>query len=230
MNNGPSFSIGEVEALVLKAYRGAGFSWGMAQEAGKAAGWLAGHRLPALDAFATLLGQTAGQPHDQLAPVITSDLWPAVWTGSSNQLCPVVTGTLLSDLGSTVLEGQTSATFLSVATPLILVPFVAALGVPAVLRVSSVEVFICGNTIEPFSVSETLVGKIDVTLVLVARHAQPGNSKPGSTRHDRFTPAVRGVGDVESVDLLETLAHQTYVPATQASRESGAGAGLTDDD
>ena len=142
----------------------------------------------------------------------------------------MVTGTLLSDLGSTVLEGQASATFLSVATPLILVPFVAALGVPAVLRLSSVEVFIRGNTIEPFSVTETLVGKIDVTLVLVARCADTINSKPGSTRHDKFTPTVRGVGDAESIDLLETLAHQTYVPATQASRESGAGAGLTDDD
>ena len=44
------------------------------------------------------------------------------------------------------------------------------------------------------------------------------------------TGRVRGVGGAESIDLLETLAHQTYVPATQASRESGAGAGLTDDD
>ena len=90
--------------------------------------------------------------------------------------------------------------------------------------------FICGNTIEPFSVTETLVGKIDVTLELAARRAEPGNSKPGSTSYYKFTPTVRGVGEVESIDLLETLAHQTYVPATQASRESGAGAGLTDDD
>ena len=54
-------SIGELDSLVFKAYRGAGFSWGMAQEAGFAASWLARHGLPAASYFDILLRQIDGQ-------------------------------------------------------------------------------------------------------------------------------------------------------------------------
>ena len=86
----PDLSIGELEALVLKAYRGAGFSWGMAQEAGRAAAWLAHNGLPAACYFDLLLHETDGIEASQLTPsVIMSNAAPD-WQMSARPLCPVV--------------------------------------------------------------------------------------------------------------------------------------------
>ena len=136
----PSFAVGEVEALVLKAYRGADFSWGMAQEAGRAAGWLAARKLPALDAFASLLRQTVDTPHDSLGPDIKSATWPQFWSSPSGMLCPVIAGAMLSDMGSTITDKETVLTLESVVTPLILLPFAALLEIPVTIKATDLEV------------------------------------------------------------------------------------------
>ena len=68
-------SIGELDSLVLKAYRGAGFSWGLSQDAGRAAAWMAMRGLPAAECFAELLQQTDGLEHSALTPVISCLLY-----------------------------------------------------------------------------------------------------------------------------------------------------------
>ncbi len=230
MNTAPSFAIGEVESLVLKAYRGAGFSWGMAQEAGKAAAWLTAKRLPALDAFAALLNQIADLTHEQLSPNIKSSSWPERWVGSSTLLCPVVCGAFLSDLGPAVVEKESTVTLTSVASPLILLPFVATLGVPLTLRMTNAEVSVDGDVIAPFPVYETVAGKLDVVLQLAVQRAASIGDKTEQAGRGSDISLMRGTGNVASIKLLQALAHQTYVPATQESRESGAGAGLSDND
>jgi len=241
MTEEPGFAIGEVEALVLKAYRGAGFSWGMAQEAGRAAGWLARRQLPALDLFALLLKQTDAIPHDQLVPDINSDSWPAVWSNSAGLLCPVIAGVLLSDLAavivekSAVIEKESTLTLESVAAPLILLPFVASLGVPVVIRATDIEVDVHGEVISLAGLPEQLGGKRDVVLELVDSRATSATNRGKLTEklnsvHSTAASALRGVARPASIEFLENLAYHTYVPATQASRESGAGAGLNDDD
>ena len=47
-----ALSQNEIESLCIKAARGAGYSWGLAEQAGFAAGWLAAR---GLDATAPLL-------------------------------------------------------------------------------------------------------------------------------------------------------------------------------
>jgi len=64
----PQLSFGELDALVLKAYRGAGFSWGMAQEAGRAASWLAQKGLPAGFYYSLLLQQIDAVDSQSLTP------------------------------------------------------------------------------------------------------------------------------------------------------------------
>lgn len=50
-----SFSLNEVEALAKRATRGAGYTWGMAEEAGKATRWLCAHGQDGCAVLATLL-------------------------------------------------------------------------------------------------------------------------------------------------------------------------------
>ena len=54
-------SLNEIESLALKAARGAGMSWGLAEEAAVAASWLAARSLPWAETLADLLAQ---QPDD----------------------------------------------------------------------------------------------------------------------------------------------------------------------
>jgi hypothetical protein len=63
MSTDATLALSELRALVTKAARGAGLAWGLAEEAGWAADWLARRGLPAAD-WATLWLQTSvqGQP------------------------------------------------------------------------------------------------------------------------------------------------------------------------
>ncbi len=52
-----SWSLGEVRALAIKAARGSGLHWGMAEEAGFACHWLENHGLPGTSLLSSLLKQ-----------------------------------------------------------------------------------------------------------------------------------------------------------------------------
>ena len=92
-------SLGEAEALARKAARGAGFGWGMAEEAGRALRWLCARGLPGGAALAALL---SAREDDSLAGA-----------------CPLATGTALADGAATARELG------AVAWPLLLLPFAA---------------------------------------------------------------------------------------------------------
>lgn len=74
-----SYALIEVEAMAKKAARGAGQSWGMAEEAAKAASWLCAQNLDGVAALARALGSDAGQGDALAAAVAISDTagaWP----------------------------------------------------------------------------------------------------------------------------------------------------------
>ena len=50
-----NFSLNEIEAQVRKAVRGAGLSWGLGEEGGKAMRWLASQNVDASAALADIL-------------------------------------------------------------------------------------------------------------------------------------------------------------------------------
>ena len=71
-----SWSLGETGALAVKATRGAGFSWGIAEDAGFAVTWLLARGLPGATALCSYLGWHADQRHlqpetDILCPLLT---------------------------------------------------------------------------------------------------------------------------------------------------------------
>ena len=94
-----NLSLGELEALCLKAARGAGHSWGMAQEAGRAVRWLEARGLEGAMALADLLETTDGA------------------IGGKN--CALTQGARLSD------QQPVAHQEIDVVSPLLLRPFLA---------------------------------------------------------------------------------------------------------
>ncbi len=66
-----SWSLGEARALAVKAARGGGMAWGMADEAGFAVRWLQANGAPGLAALASYLEWRDGllEPNDDLCPL-----------------------------------------------------------------------------------------------------------------------------------------------------------------
>ncbi|MEO1102920.1 MAG: DUF3726 domain-containing protein, partial [Pseudomonadota bacterium] len=81
------WSLNEVEALARKATRGAGYSWGMAEEAGKATRWTCAAGWPGANALAHLLTQTDGTSTADLGPTSIH----GTWTARTGLLCPLTT-------------------------------------------------------------------------------------------------------------------------------------------
>ena len=104
-----SWSLGETAALVLKAARGAGMSWGLAEETAASVVWLHSRGLPGISALCSYLGQAA-------APQ------------SPEGGCPIMTGCALFDGMMDVPETSSQTLDLGhVHAPLLLLPFVARL-------------------------------------------------------------------------------------------------------
>ena len=217
------FSIGELESLVGKAYRGCGFSWGLAQEAGVAAGTLARCDLPSANVFAQLLSQIDGTAYDRLVP---SDRTAARWRGAHDFLCPVITGCALSDLAGSSLSARATLRIEQVVQPLIVLPFLSRLSFCVDVRIGH-DIYRC----EPDFISgpaddHQLNNQPDVLEIKKSNELlvrQNGDKT-------RIASANRAFIDDSSLKTLTAFAHRTCVPASESSRLSGAGAGLLDND
>ena len=202
-----SWSLGETAALSLKAARGAGMSWGLAEETAASVVWLHSRGLPGISALCSYLGRYLEQPAAPQSP------------GGG---CPIMTGCALIDGMMDVPETSSRTLDLGhVHAPLLLLPFVARLepghywlqapGLPG--PVTSTK----GDGWQ----SQCLRGSGSCTVSL-GDGPQVDPELEIITRVDgRFTCCV---------DRLDAYAHRTYAPATGQSRMSGAGAGLTDND
>ncbi len=86
-----TFSLNEVEVTSKKATRGAGYSWGLAEEAGKATRWLCAHELNGCGALVALLTKTDGMAIMQVTP----DTHQTIWQAKGGFLCAVITTALI---------------------------------------------------------------------------------------------------------------------------------------
>lgn len=198
-------SLAEIDALCRKAARGAGCPWGMAEEAGKAARWLASHGLPGPEALAALLDapRTCRCGKDEQAPG-----------------CSLALGAQLSDEAEAIVCH--GARFGAVAQPLLMLAqagqAAAALGMPVALQWTGFHA-ICvpdGLSLEHAQTQDTAVAA-DVACTPAL---PPASVRPPATGARAVAPAA--------LDRLERLAAVTYAPATDASRTSGAGAANLD--
>lgn len=195
-----SWSLGETAALALKATRGAGLSWGLAEEAAGAVFWLHQRGLPGISALCGYLESRC---------VATTD---------DDAACPLVLGTALSDGTHAVPEQVGERIDLgTVSAPLLLLPFVATIPPGTCWLIAP------GG--DDAATDKWHSGWLRGSAPCQLRHstaAQIAHTRAGQTRlPDQFACCV---------DRLTVFAHRTYAPATSQSRLAGAGAGLTDND
>lgn len=219
-----TLSRNETESLCMKAARGAGFSWGMAEEAGFAAGWLAARGIDGATALLEILCRNRGRTLGLGAPRPAPGHWQAQ---DDSPLCPIQLGAALID-HALISDGPFSrqTRIDPVEAPLLLLPFLVR-----VAEVSRKSLSIGWGT-----------GRLDIAPdgAFVGRAADGWIGRPVLAM--TITPLARpGAGllptepgqlpsiPVSTMDLLGALALRTTVPATQASR-TGAGASTPDDD
>ncbi len=207
-------SLNEVEATAKKAARGAGYPWGLAEEAGKATRWLCARNIDGCAALAALLSRIDREGASGGPPDANSEVWISV--GAT--LCPLATGAALSDHADEI-TGR-GLRLEEVAVPILLAPFAALVAqqIKQTVRIATesaevstdgVEISQRGNLPDP---AKSLSVKIGGTL---------GEYNP---------PCSRGHPEPQAWRQLNEFAHRTYAPATEESRRLGAGAGLSDND
>ena len=212
-----SLSRNEIETLCLIAARGAVMSWGLAEEAGFAAGWLAAWGMDGAGALLAHLQNLA-----PCAIAVRDRNWNAT---SDAALCPIQLGATLDDHAA-LAAGPWSApiTIKAVRQPILLVPFLAraakACAKPLALKWpgSSLMILASGD-MEPTAL--TALSCVDVsTLTLSPTFDGAPCKTSGRTMASLSAATLEG---------LNTLALRTTVPASDTSRR-GAGSATSDND
>ena len=216
-----ALSRNEVLALCTKAARGAGFGWGLAEEAGAAAAWLWAAGIDGPGVLAAHLA--TARDWASHAPARAPQDWRAP---HGLPACPVALGAALADhadLPGGPLPGSRLALG-PVAAPLLLLPFVHAVAVGRGRMCTLVgdEATYVHDLRDRWAAAATagLGGPVQTLVLTVTDGTMPTTAPAGPPR--RTTPAA-------TVQALEALALNTTVPASAASR-AGAGPATHDSD
>lgn len=216
-----TWSLNELDVETKKAIRGAGLSWGVAEEGGKAVRWLAAHGVDPLPALADVL-----ERHDRRERITSAFKMPETgrWTADV-PICPIALGVALCDHADRLAtEGCVVG---PVARPLLLAPFVAAaariLRRPLQLEADGRKIMLDQRG-DPSGDLSTLDASdaLEIRCTMIADRASISPVKAAST-HGIET-------DASSWARLASYGQRTYVPASERSRREGAGAGLIDND
>lgn len=213
-----SFALIEIEATAKKAARGAGYSWGMAEEAAWATRWLCANGIDGVNVLATLLSHVAGAELGGMAPSTLRGDWQA--TGGA--VCPLAAGTALSD--AVTYWAENGKRLENVIAPGLLLPFAAA---SARQLGATLTVDWTGGVSVTDGFATSLTLRNDTGLVATAgqvRVAIGGALGVPLPARTRATPCGADWA------TLNRFAQKTYAPNNEESRASGAGAGLTDND
>ncbi|MBY6057778.1 DUF3726 domain-containing protein [Leisingera daeponensis] len=208
-----SYALNEVEATAKRAARGAGYDWGLAEEAAKAARWLCAQGLDGAAVLAGVLdaGFAAGLPAH-----VPQDL-QGDWLAQA-PLCPLASGAALSDCAARLLQAPLKAG--PVFRPAMILPFAAMAA-----RQIGVCVTVEGEGFQAVTdgIGLRCEGALpDTAAQLTIRAAGSlASANPNCTRAEPEEAAWA---------VLNRFAHKTYAPATEESRRLGAGAGLSDND
>ncbi len=213
-------SLNEIEAHAKRAARGAGLSWGMAEEAGRATRWLASHDLAGPALLSDVLTKNDGLPHESIAPVSLDGAWHA----PAGDLCPLAAGTALNDCADRLAKGQ-PVRMTDVSYPLLMLPFAAWAAIhlkePVQVRWRNLRIDTDGEEVwisDPKS--EVNAGRVAQLTCQIARRRTDAGARP----------CLRGNITPDVWKKLDAFAQRTFAPATAASRLLGAGAGASDND
>lgn len=195
-------SLGEFQALALKALRGAGYPWGVAEEGAAACRQLARWGIDPSASLLRLLTIVGGS---------AAHYWPdAELSTRSGNLCPFAVGSRLSDVAD--IERLELSALLE---PLLIAPAMAVLGengadYQLTWQGGSIVVARNGTAIEALFAEPGT--PVTATLLRVSEVSAPV----------RYV-ATRITVSRDVLAQLERFAALTYAPDTDASREAGAG-------
>ncbi|MEX0303924.1 MAG: DUF3726 domain-containing protein [Leisingera sp.] len=208
-----SYALNEVEATAKRAARGAGYDWGLAEEAAKATRWLCAQGLDGAAVLAAVLEAGFAADPAAHAPLGLAGGWQA-----KAQLCPLATGAALSDCAARLQ--QAPQVMGPVARPAMILPFAALaarrLGACVTVEGEGFQAVTDGSALQ---IEGTLP---DAAASLTVR--AEGSLTASGPLNSRAEP------EEAAWAVLNRFAHKTYAPATEESRLLGAGAGLSDND
>lgn len=200
-----NLSLGEFQAVAAKALRGAGYSWGMAAEGAGACRALASMGFDSSHSLLRLLMAVEEMGVDAVRP-------DATWATASGRICPISAGAAISDA-----PPSTPLTLAGVIEPLLLIPTLAVVA----SQDSSFAMRWDGGSVVVGVDGPDQWGIPPVAEIVIEPAAAPTDRPDRATRIE-----IRN----EALEELNRYAHRTYAPATAASREAGAGAGVNDND
>ena len=211
INFADGWSVSETSSLAIKAARGVGMPWGIAEEVGFALRWLTRSGAPGVAAICRYL--SAYQRAMKLSKAGSKSATECEW------ICPLNLGTAISDGGISLPLEQSS-----VREPLLLLPFLASRATDSysiVLEMGTKSIIVSADGFSTNLIEAAmLIEKAECTI----------NFGPADTN---VTKRIGKRVDSTASEHMETLtrfAHNTYAPATEESRMAGAGAGLNDND
>lgn len=208
-----SYALNEVEATAKRAARGAGYDWGLAEEAAKATRWLCAQ---GLDGAAVLAGLLEAGYAAELSAHVPNSL-DGDWLAEA-PLCPLATGAALSDCAARLQQAPQKLG--PVARPVLILPFAAMaarqLGACVTVEGEGFQAVTDGIALG----FEGVLPDAPAVLTIRAGEQLPA-AEPSHTRAEPEEAAWA---------VLNRFAHKTYAPATEESRLLGAGAGLSDND
>jgi hypothetical protein len=212
-------TLAETESYLRKAARACGLDWGIAEEAGKAARWLAAFNLPGPETLFAHLQQISGEDYPDWIPDCSSDPWLA--PGAA--MCPIITGATLADRSAQMLDGQVFR-LAATAYPLLLA---ATVGQAARCHGQVFTTAWAGVRVSCFENGLSISGNRDDLLLA---QVDTVSCQLDDLHEPQQLPSTLAYSiDPEIFRRIDELAFQTYAPATAESR-AGAGAGLTDND
>jgi hypothetical protein len=220
-------SLNEIELNCRKAAKGCGLPWGVADEAGKAVRWLHAFGLDAVTGYASLLGQYDHRNHLDYAPISLEGIWLA----RSEILSPIMTGISLCDCLKMMTQQPIKTA--DIAWPLLAAGFLgqAALTKEHAVRISwsDVSLVLSRDELHVSGKPEDL-NAASASSLTCERLSATGDSELADSGASLDLHIGDAAVDETAWVQLSEYAHRTYVEATEASRLSGAGAGLNDND
>ena len=201
-------SLSEIDTVSKRSSRAAGYSWGIAEEVGKNTRLLEIFSLPGIKNLNDFLNKKKNIKLDNLN-LITEDN-----SANDSQYCPVIAGVNFLDQIKT-LETLKEIKFKNIAYPMLFLPFVSRaseiVGKRISLKLDEKEFLMNFNNCiySNFSKKEIIKIAKSVSIKILKNE-------------DSFTE--------NEWKKLYKLSEETFVEENESLKNSGAGAGLTDND
>jgi len=201
-------SLSEIDTVSKRSSRAAGYSWGIAEEVGKNIRLLEFFSLPGIKNLNSFLNNKKNIKLENLN-LITKDN-----STNNSQYCPVIAGVNFLDQIKT-LENFSAINFKNIAYPILFLPFVSRaseiIGKKILLKLDEKEFLMnFNNCIYSNFLKQEIIKTAEKVSIKILKN------------EDLFT-------ENEWKELYK-LSEETFVEENESLKNSGAGAGLTDND